>query len=147
MSIMNKKPLKKRRSLKRKSPGVKTCTYKSLPHLEKTRRKKKYNCTQREGEQSSVNTLGHNSHPAPLLPLCGFLFWHSYQYTMFSLRASSVGNRSKEKGRVYPFQLSDRLAKKDSEGRGLLTAVSVALSEKKECSSSIAQMTASRQQL
>lgn len=52
---------------------------------------------------------------------------------MFSLRASSVGNRSKEKGWVYPFQLSDRLAKyKDSEGKDLQTAASVAHSEEKK---------------
>lgn len=52
---------------------------------------------------------------------------------MFSLRASSAGTRSKEKGWVFPTQLSDRLAKyKNSEGEGLLMAVSVAHSEKKK---------------
>lgn len=125
---MNKKP-------KGKFQRVKTCINKSTPHLERKRRgKKKYNCTEQEGEQSNVNTLGHNSHPAPLLPLyVGFLFWHSNQYTMFSLRASSVGNRSKEKGWVHPSQRSDRLAKyKNSEGQGLLTTASVADSEKKK---------------
>lgn len=39
----------------------------SSPHP--TWRGKKYNCTEQEREQSSVNTLGHNSHPVPLLPL------------------------------------------------------------------------------
>lgn len=33
------------------------------------RSKKKFNSTEAEAEQSSVNTLGHNSHPEPLLPL------------------------------------------------------------------------------
>lgn len=52
---------------------------------------------------------------------------------MFSLRASSVGNRSKERGWVYPSQLYDRLAKsKNTEGRGLLTASSVTHSKKKK---------------
>lgn len=43
-------------------------------------KEKKYNCTEREGEQSSVNTLGHNSHPAHPPPPPSSLwvvFWHS----------------------------------------------------------------------
>lgn len=45
----------------------------------KEKEEKKFNNTQREAEQSSVNTLGHNSRPAPLLPLSlsmWVLFWH-----------------------------------------------------------------------
>lgn len=59
---------------------------------------------------------------------------------MFSLGASSVGNRSKEKGWVHPSQLSDRLAKyKNSEGKSLLIAASVAHSEKKKKSTEVAK--------
>lgn len=80
------------------------------------------------------------SQPSPVAPPSSLwvLFWHSSQYTVFFLRASSVGNRSKEKGWGYPSQLYDRLANyKNSEGKRLLTAASVAYrTQKKKCSSS-----------
>lgn len=51
---------------------------------------------------------------------------------MFSLWASSAGNRSKGRGWVHPSKLADRLTKyKNSEGEGLQIAARVTYSEKK----------------
>lgn len=96
------------------------------PHPMWKGKKKKYSWTEWEGEQSSVNTLGHNPHPATPPSSLWVLFWHSNQYTMFSARASSVGNRRKEKGWIDPSQCSDRLTNYKNRGGSLLTAASVA---------------------
>lgn len=59
---------------------------------------------------------------------------------MFSLLASSVGNKSKEKGWGYPSQLSDRLVNyKNSEGKRPLTAARVAHRIQGKKSAAVAQ--------
>lgn len=80
--------------------------------------------------ESSVNT--QTTLAAPLLPLCGFLFWHNGQNTMFSLLPPPGGNTSKNKGCVYPCLLSHRLPQdENSDGRGRRTISTSAQSGEK----------------
>lgn len=58
---------------------------------------------------------------------------------MFSLRASSVGNPSKERGWVFPTQLPDRMAKYKNSGGGVVVLMAVRIAHSGKKNAEVAQ--------
>lgn len=103
---------------------------KSTPILERKSKKKKKSATVQSTRQCKHPDI---TLPAPLLPLCGFLFWHNRQYKVSSLVAPPGGNVSKKWGVYRSLLLCDRLPQNESsDGKGLLTISSSAGRKKTE---------------